>query len=66
MKNNWQLHEGETVVLAMSGKCPPVYTAEGRFEVNVQVVDVLEKDLYRVKPISGTGCKVVHISQLFF
>lgn len=50
------LKEGDTVVLEITGT----------FEVNVQVVDVLENNLYRVKPISGHGDKVVSISELFY
>jgi len=66
MKPRHILKEGDTVVLKLKGTNHPTYTAEGSFEVNVQVVDVLEKNLYRVKPISGHGCKVVSISQLFY
>ncbi len=55
------LKEGDTIVLV-----EPAFSLEGVFEVNVQVVDVLENNLYRVKPISGHGCKVVSISELFF
>ncbi len=66
MKPRHILKEGDTVVLKMDGCKQPIYTAEGVFEVNVQVVDVLEKNMYRVKPISGHGCKVVNISQLFY
>lgn len=66
MKPRHILKEGQTVVLNLSGNHGKVYTAEGRFEVNVQVVDVLEGNLYRIKPISGTGCKVVSIKDLFY
>ena len=66
MKATHKLKEGETVVLKITGKHCGIYTAEGSFEINVQVVDVLENDLYRVKPISGHGCKVVNISNLFY
>ena len=66
MKPRHILKEGDTVVLKMAGSQKPTYTAEGSFEVNVQVVDVLEKNLYRVKPISGHGCKVVSITNLFY
>jgi len=60
------LKEGAVVVLEMTGNQEPVHTSEGVFEINVQVVDVLENNLYRVKPISGHGCKVVSISELFY
>jgi hypothetical protein len=66
MKANHILKEGDTVVLKMDGNKQPFHTAEGVFEVNVQVVDAMENHLYRVKPISGFGCRVVNISQLFY
>ena len=38
----------------------------GAWNVEVEIVDVLEDNTYRIRPVAGHGTKVVHILQLFF
>jgi len=66
MKPTHKLKEGDTVFLQFHGTPKPIFSEEGDFWVNVQVVDALENDLYIVKPVSGHGCKVVSIKRLFY
>lgn len=69
MKISRKLNEGELVVLKFPKYGPPFKSTGCNvnvFEVNVQVVDFVAGDLYRVRPVSGHGCKVVSIEDLFF
>lgn len=63
MNADQKLKEGDTVVFQTATFSESEFKM---WEVNVQVVDVLRDNAYRIKPISGHGTRIAHISQLFY
>lgn len=65
MKKIHKLLKGERVVYKILGLRKKGRDYEPAFEVNVTIMDVLSGDMYRIKPVSGYGSRVVSIKNLF-
>jgi hypothetical protein len=62
MENDQKLEEGQEVVFQEASFSQSKFLI---WEVNVQIVEILTNDMYRIRPVSGHGTRYVHISQLF-